>query len=100
MKTGTVMLGKPEAGVMVCTPEPGMLNAMRFVVPAGGGFALESKIAWRNDPPPLSVVVVTVKVITGVGVGVGASVTSGESLRSWWGVGVGVDVGAAQRQRD
>src|SRR5437588_11985823 len=78
MKTGTVMLGKPEAGVMVCTPEPGMLIAMRCVVPAGGGFALESKIAWRNDPPPLSVVLVTVKVIAGVGVGV----VSGDSVAS------------------
>ena len=64
---------------MVCTPEPAMLNWIKFVVFAGGGFAFESKIAWRNEPVSLSLVLVTVNVIAGVDVGVGVGVTSGGS---------------------
>ena len=64
----------------------GMLNAMRFVVPTGGGFALEALTACRNvQPAPhvdpsVSAVDVTVKVIAGVAVGVGVGVASGLSL--------------------
>ena len=60
-----------------------MLNATRFVVPIGGGFALDALMAWRSVQPaphvdpPVSAVDITVKVIAGVAVGVG--VTSGES---------------------
>jgi hypothetical protein len=90
MITGWVMSGSDVAGMIVCTPEPGMLNWIRFVVFGGGGFALESIMACRKVPvpapgggftPPLSPVLVTVKVIAGVavGVGVGVGVTSGES---------------------
>ena len=64
----------------------GMLNAMRFVVPIGGGFAFEALTACLSVQPaphvvpPVSAVDVTVNVINGgaVGVGVGVGVTSGE----------------------
>ena len=47
---------------MVCTPEPEMLNTIRFDVPGGGGgLAFESRIAWRNEPEPVSSVLVTAK---------------------------------------
>ena len=58
----------------------GMLNAMRFVVPLGGGFAFEALTACRSvqpDPhvdPSVSAVDVTVNVIAGVGVISGESV--------------------------
>jgi len=60
----------------------GMLNAMRFVVPAGGGWAFDALTACRSvqsDPhvdPSVSAVDVTVNVIAGVGV----RVASGESV--------------------
>src|ERR1700726_2021764 len=69
MTTGWSISGSAEASVIVCTPEPGMLNWIRFVMFGGGGFALESRIAWRSEPAPMSLVLVTVKVIAGVGVG-------------------------------
>jgi hypothetical protein len=72
----------------------GMLNWIKFVVPAGGGFAFEELMACRSvhgpfgpgghvSPVPLSTsaVEVTVNVMAGVGVGVG--VTSGESVTVW-----------------
>lgn len=65
----------------------GTLNAIRFVAPIGGGWALEALTACRSvqpDPqfvPSVSAVDVTVNVIAGVGVGVG--VTSGESVTIW-----------------
>ena len=56
------MSGSCVAGMMVCTPEPEMLNTIRFDVPGGGGgLAFESRIAWRNEPGPVSSVFVTVK---------------------------------------
>src|SRR4029077_14083013 len=55
--------------MMVCTPEPGMLNWIRFVVFGGGGLLFESKMAWRSEPAPPSLVLVTVKVIAGLGAG-------------------------------
>jgi hypothetical protein len=60
----------------------GILNAIRFVTPIGGGWPLEAFTACRSvQPAPhvdpsVSAVEVTVNVIAGVGVGVG--VTSGE----------------------
>src|SRR5512135_2195847 len=53
-------LGKPVAGAIVWTPEPGMSNAI-VCGPAPPAFA--SRIAWRSDPAPLSFVLVTVKVV-------------------------------------
>src|SRR5215813_4837972 len=56
------MSGSCVAGTMVCTPEPEMLNTIKFDVPGGGGgLAFESRIAWRNEPGPVSSVFVTVK---------------------------------------
>jgi ribose 5-phosphate isomerase RpiB len=46
-----------DAGVIVCGPGPGMLNVIVWT-PA---VACASRIACRNDPGPLSPVVVTVK---------------------------------------
>src|ERR1700736_5866864 len=69
MTTGWSISGSVEASVIVCTPGPVMLNWIRFVMYGGGGFALESKMAWRSEPAPLSLVLVTVKVIAGSGVG-------------------------------
>src|SRR4029077_2319963 len=69
MTTGWSISGSVEASVIVCTPEPGMLNWIRFVMFGGGGFALESKMAWRSEPAPLSLVLVTVKVIAGAAPG-------------------------------
>src|SRR5438445_11085807 len=65
MITGWSISGSDEASAIVCTPEPGMLNWIRFVVFGGGGLALESRIACRSEPAPLSLVLVTVKVIMG-----------------------------------
>src|ERR1700751_2797146 len=64
----------------------GMLNAMRFVEPIGGGLALFALTACRNvQPAPhvnpsVSAVDVTVKVLSGGGVGVGVGVARGESV--------------------
>lgn len=60
----------------------GMLNAIKFVAPIGGGWVFEALTACRNvqpEPhvvPSVSAVEVTVNVIAGGGVGVG--VASGE----------------------
>ncbi len=58
---GSVAFGSHVARTMVWTPGPGMLNA----IVSAPGFALASRIAWRNDPAPESAVVVTVKVAAG-----------------------------------
>jgi hypothetical protein len=66
----------------------GILNAIRFVAPIGGGLAFDALTACRkvqpvpHVDPPVSAVDVTVKVIAGVavGVGVGVGVTSGNSV--------------------
>jgi hypothetical protein len=68
-----------------------MLNAIKFVVPIGGGFAFEALTACRNVQfaphvdPSVSAVDLTVKVIAGiaVGVGVGVGVALGESVTVW-----------------
>src|SRR6266496_4760881 len=58
MMIGSVMVGRADEGLMVFTPEPGILNAI-VSVPA---FALASRIACLKEPAPLSFVLVTVKV--------------------------------------
>src|SRR5216117_2826843 len=52
------MGAKTDAGAIVCTPAPGMLN----VIVSAPGFALASRIACRSEPAPLSLVLVTVNV--------------------------------------
>src|SRR5436309_3017217 len=56
MITASLMLGSAESGVMVCTPSPGMLKVIVSTTPA---LAFESRIACRNDPDPVSSVLVT-----------------------------------------
>src|ERR1700731_3440288 len=57
----------------------GMLNAIKFVVPIGGGFAFDALTACRNVQPaphtlpPVSAVDVTVNVMAAVGMAVPAS---------------------------
>src|SRR5215472_14931725 len=64
----------------------GILNAMRFVVPIGGGLALFAFTACRkvqpapHVDPSVSAVDVTVNVIDGLAVGVGVGVAAGESV--------------------
>src|SRR5262249_14582125 len=58
MTTGLVTVGRTVAGRIVCAPPWPMSNAIVFEP----GSALASRIAWRNDPGPLSSVVVTRKV--------------------------------------
>jgi hypothetical protein len=66
-----------------------MLNAMRFVVPVGGGLAFDALTACRNVQfathvgPSVSPVDLTVKVIAGIAVGVGVGVASSESVTVW-----------------
>src|SRR5262245_32704814 len=62
MVTGSVRGGSPPAGLMVCTPAPGMLKVMVSASP----LALASRIACRKEPAPLSLVFVTTKGAAGV----------------------------------
>src|ERR1700719_4721627 len=80
MITGWLISGSDEASAMVCTPEPGMLNWIRFVMFGGGGFAFESRIAWRSEPASLSLVLVTVKVIAGLGAGVATRIAAASAI--------------------
>src|SRR3989339_1266711 len=58
MITVSVMVGKADAGWIVCGPVPGM-SKMILSVP---GLALASSKAWRNEPgPELSVLVTTIE---------------------------------------
>ena len=50
MDTGTVIGGRGEARLIVCTPGPGMLKSIVL----GPGVALESSIAWRRVVVPFS----------------------------------------------
>src|SRR5262245_22434360 len=59
MTTGLLMIGKNDSTVMVCVPLGAMLKVIVFVCP---GAALELRIAWRNEPGPVSAVVVTMNV--------------------------------------
>ena len=52
-----MIAGRGESGAIVCTPVAGMSKMMLLVPPPR---ALESRIAWRREPGPLSAVVVTV----------------------------------------
>ena len=58
MVTAPVIVGRAESGDMVCTPEPGMLKVI-VSVPV---ISFASSIACRNNPTPLSFVLVTVNV--------------------------------------
>ena len=58
ISTGLVIAGRGESGAIVCTPGPGMAKSIVLVAPVA---ALESRIAWRSEPGPLSAVVVTTK---------------------------------------
>src|SRR5438046_357813 len=53
------MVGKAESGWIACTPLPGMLNSMESSTPA---LRLESRIACRSEPSPLSRELMTVRV--------------------------------------
>ena len=53
-----MIAGRGERGAIVWTPWPGMAKSIVFVPPVA---ALESRIAWRSEPGPLSAVVVTEK---------------------------------------
>ena len=58
MITVPVIVGSAEATVIVCGPAPAMLNEIVSVPP----IAFASMIACRNEPAPLSAVLVTVNV--------------------------------------
>src|SRR5436190_22610755 len=60
--TGVVMNGNAEAGVMVRTPAGGSVMANWIVFVPSAPLALASAIACRNEPSPVSLVVVTVNV--------------------------------------
>src|SRR5438094_969826 len=60
MMTGRVIAGNAVAGVMVRTPAGGSVMANWIV--STPSVALASVIACRNEPAPVSLVVVTVKV--------------------------------------
>src|SRR5438552_17633862 len=60
MMTGRVIAGNAVAGVMVRTPAGGSVMANWIV--STSSVALASVIACRNEPAPVSLVVVTVKV--------------------------------------
>ena len=51
-----MIAGRGEAGAIVWTPVPGMAKSIVLVPPVA---ALESRMAWRSEPGPLSAVVVT-----------------------------------------
>ena len=57
ISTAPVIAGRGESGAIVCTPVAGMAKSMVLVAPVT---ALESRMAWRSEPGPLSAVVVTV----------------------------------------
>src|SRR5437588_654966 len=59
MITGSVILGKSLAGMIVWTPDPGMWK----VIVSRPGFAFAKVIASRNEPAPESAVVVTSNVV-------------------------------------
>src|SRR2546422_1263556 len=59
--TGSASCGTADAGVIVCTAG-GRLVSMANVIVSSPLVALASVIACRNEPAPVSLVVVTVKV--------------------------------------
>src|ERR1043166_8923891 len=58
MITGVVAFGKGLAGAIENGAAPGILKTITSVSPS----LLASRMAWRNEPAPLSFVVVTLKV--------------------------------------
>src|SRR4029079_16310377 len=60
MMTGSVIVGSAVAGLMVCTPLPGMLKQSV----SNPALAFASRIACRSEPAPLSFVLVTAQVAT------------------------------------
>src|ERR1051325_1234988 len=61
MMTASVIEGNAEPGVMVCAPVP--IWKLMVSTPL---VALASRMAWRSEPAPLSLVVVTTNVAPGV----------------------------------
>src|SRR5439155_6584792 len=59
---GVIMNGNGEAGVMVRTPAGGSVMANWIVSTTSAPLALASAIACRNEPAPVSLVVVTMTV--------------------------------------
>src|SRR5688500_13823156 len=55
--TGLMIVGSAELGIMVWTPDPGILKVIVSVMVV----ALASRIAWRKEPGPLSRTLVTTK---------------------------------------
>jgi hypothetical protein len=58
--TGSVTMGSGDCGAMVCGPLP--MPKLMMSTPA---LTFASRIAWRNEPEPLSLVLVTTKVTGG-----------------------------------
>ena len=56
MSTEVVIGGRGELRAIVWTPVPGMAKSIVLLPPVA---VLESRIAWRSEPGPLSAVVVT-----------------------------------------
>jgi hypothetical protein len=55
MMTGLLMVGRADVRVIVLTPLPGIINLIVSVATV----VLACRIAWRREPPPLSVLVIT-----------------------------------------
>jgi hypothetical protein len=70
--TASEIVGKAVEGVIVWSPEPGMLKTML----SAPGWALASRIACLSEPGPLSAVLVTTNVDAGA---VGATASGPES---------------------
>src|SRR5712691_1787619 len=62
--TVSVIVGSAEIGLIVCKPEPGILNVIR----SAPELPLASRIACRKEPRPLSLALVTVKVVAASGI--------------------------------
>ncbi len=58
MVTASVIVGSGVAGVMVCAPAPGIAKLIR----SSPARPFASRMAWRSDPAPLSLVLVTTNV--------------------------------------
>ncbi len=58
MVTCSVIVGSADAGVIVWTPVPGILN----VIVSALRFAFASRIACRSEPAPASLVLLTTNV--------------------------------------
>src|SRR6266545_215631 len=63
MTTVPVIAGRAVAGVMVCTPLPGMANSIR----SDPALPLASRMACRSEPAPESLVLRTVKAVAPAG---------------------------------